>query len=65
MKIERDKVYVCKKDLHSNIGPDHMAFLKGKDYTAWKNNALTGEDGISYALPEHSLLANYFDLKAL
>ena len=64
MKIERDKTYICKKDLHSNVGPDHTAFLKGKEYTAWKNNAQTGEDGISYALPEHSKLDDFFELKA-
>lgn len=65
MEIEKDKTYVCMKNLHSNVGPDHMAFLEGKEYTAWKNNALTGEDNISYALPPHSKLSYFFKLKGL
>lgn len=39
MNIEKGKTYVCLNDLHSNVGPDHFAFLKGKEYKAEKDNA--------------------------
>lgn len=64
MEIEKDKTYVCIKNLHSKVGSGHIAFLEGKEYTAWKNNILTGEDNICYTLPPHSKLSSFFKLKA-
>jgi len=63
MKIERGKTYVCLKSLHSNVGPDHMAFTEGSEYTADHDNALYGDDNLSYALPAHWRLADWFKLK--
>ena len=63
MKIEKGKTYICKKSLRSNVGLDHMAFLAGKEYKAEKDNALYGEDNISYALPEHWRLEIWFEQK--
>lgn len=63
MKIERGKTYRCKKSLHSNVGPDHMAFTEGKEYTAEKDNALYGDDNLSYALPANWRLDEWFELK--
>ncbi len=63
MKIERGKTYVCLKTLHSNVGPDHMAFTEGSEYTADHDNALCGDDNLSYALPAHWRLADWFKLK--
>ncbi len=63
MEIKKDKTYICKKSLHSNVGPNHMAFIEGKEYKAEKDNALYGEDNISYALPQHWRLENWFEQK--
>ena len=62
MEIERGKTYICKKSLYS-ISFNHMAFLAGKEYKAEKDNSLYGDDNISYALPEHWRLENWFEQK--
>lgn len=64
MNIEKGKTYVCLKDLRSSVGPEHMAFLKGKEYKAEKDNALYGEDNISYCLPSAFKLADWFKVKS-
>lgn len=61
--IEKGKTYICLKDLHSNVGPAHFAFLKGKEYKAEKDNALYGEDNISYSLPAAFKLEDWFKEK--
>lgn len=52
-----------EQSLHSNVGPDHMAFTEGSEYTADHDNALYGDDNLSYALPAHWRLADWFKLK--
>ena len=58
MKIKNGFFYKALKDLKCG---DKVVFTKGRRYLALKNNALHGDDSVSYAFPPSRHLIDFFE----